>query len=38
MDTLPPMTSVPEAFLLKSRSLLVSDYLPKIETQPRSPE
>ncbi len=31
MDTLPPMTSVPEAFLLKSRSLLVSDYLPKIE-------
>jgi len=31
METLPPMVNVPEAFLLKSRSLLISDYLPKIE-------
>ena len=31
MDTQPPMTNIPEMFLLKSRSLIVSDYLPKIE-------
>lgn len=31
MDTLPPIATVPEGFLLKSRSLIVSDYLPKIE-------
>ena len=31
METLPPMTDVTAAFLLKSRSLIVSDYLPKIE-------
>src|SRR5687768_16830692 len=31
METLPPMANVPEAFLLKSRTLILSDYLPKIE-------
>jgi uncharacterized damage-inducible protein DinB len=31
VDTLPPIATVPEGFLLKSRSLIGSDYLPKIE-------